>query len=235
MIEVALKARRGRFTLDAEFAVPASGVTALFGASGSGKTTILRAIAGLERLTGRVAVNGEVWQDETCFVPPHRRRAGMVFSGANLLPHLSVRENLRFARRAGGGDIEAAIAATGIAPLLDHRPAQLSAGESQRCAIARALSAAPRLLLLDEPLSGLDDEVRSRMLNVLADVFEQSKLPVLYVSHARDEIARLTDRVLLIAAGRVASRFSSDGEAPNADGELCPASLHAASSPDLAS
>jgi molybdate transport system ATP-binding protein len=154
-------------------------------------------------------VDDEIWQDETHFVPPHRRRAGMVFSGANLLPHLSVRDNLRFAHRAGGGDIEAAIAATGIAPLLDHRPSQRSAGEAQRAAIARALSAAPRLLLLDEPLSGLDDDARARMLDVLAEVLERSRLPAIYVSHARDEIARLTDRVLLIDAGRVVNGASS--------------------------
>jgi molybdate transport system ATP-binding protein len=230
-IEVALKSRRGSFVLDAEFSVPASGVTALFGPSGSGKTTILRAIAGLERLAGRVVVNEEIWQDEHRFLPPHRRRAGMVFSGVNLLPHLSVGENLRFARRAGGGDVEAAIAATGIAPLLGHRPAQLSAGESQRVAIARALAAAPRLLLLDEPLSGLDDEARSRMLDVLAEVFDRSGLPAIYVSHAREEIARLTDRVLLVAAGRVAAQSLSDiarriaGEFPDL---LLPAPLSAA-------
>jgi molybdate transport system ATP-binding protein len=205
-IDVSLRGKRGSFALDAEFSIPASGVTALFGPSGSGKTTVLRAIAGLERLSGRVAIDGEVWQNERRFVPPHRRRAGMVFPGANLLPHLSVRDNLRFARKAGGGDVEAAIAATGIAPLLDRRPGQLSAGEAQRVAIARALCAAPRLLLLDEPLSGLDDEARSRMLDVLAAVFDRSRLPAIYVSHARDEIDRLADRMLLIAAGRVAGQ-----------------------------
>ena len=227
-IDVVLHGQRGSFALDAEFSVPASGVTALFGPSGSGKTTILRAIAGLERLAGRVAIDGEVWQDERRFVPPHRRRAGMVFSGGNLLPHLSVRDNLRFARKAGGGDIEAAIAATGIDPLLGHHPAQLSAGESQRAAIARALSAAPRLLLLDEPLSGLDDDARSRMLDVLGEVFERSGLPVIYVSHARDEIARLTDRVLLIAEGRVAGRGEPAIAAAGLAGSLPPTSLWAA-------
>jgi molybdate transport system ATP-binding protein len=230
-IEVALNGRRGSFSLDAAFSVPAEGVTALFGPSGSGKTTILRAIAGLDRLDGRVVVNGEVWQDETRFLPPHRRRAGMVFSGVNLLPHLSVGENLRFARQAGGGDVDAAIAATGIAPLLGHRPAQLSAGESQRVAIARALSAAPRLLLLDEPLSGLDDDARSRMLDVLAAVLDRTGLPAIYVSHARDEIARLTDRVLLVAAGRVAVQPSADVARQVAAGStrpLPPASLRAA-------
>jgi molybdate transport system ATP-binding protein len=178
-------------------------VTALFGKSGTGKTTILRAIAGLERLDGRVAVDEEIWQDGSQFLPPHRRRAGMVFSGANLLPHLSVMENLRFAQKAGGGDIAAAIAATGIASLLDRRPAQLSAGESQRVAIARALSAAPRLLLLDEPLTGLDDEARDTLVGVLADVLTRAALPAIYVSHDRQEIARLANRVLTIDAGRV--------------------------------
>lgn len=227
-IEVTLRARRGSFVLNAEFSVPASGVTALFGPSGSGKTTVLRAIAGLEHLDGRVIVDGEIWQDDKRFLPPHRRRAGMVFSGTNLLPHLSVHDNLRFAQRAGGGDIEAAIAATGIAALLGRRPSQLSAGESQRVAIARALSAAPRLLLLDEPLSGLDDEARSRMLGVLAEVFERSPLPAIYVSHARDEIARLTDRVLLMTAGRVACRSPSDGPAAGLTAATPPASLRAA-------
>jgi molybdate transport system ATP-binding protein len=204
-IEVALKGSRGSFALDVAFTVPAEGITALFGPSGSGKTTILRAIAGLDRLTGRVAVRGELWQDDRTFIPPHRRRAGMVFSGANLLPHLSVMDNLRFAERAGGGDVAAAIAATGIEPLLGHRPAQLSAGESQRVAIARALSAAPRLLLLDEPLSGLDDEARSRMMAMLAELLERSALPAFYVSHDRDEVARLASRVLRIESGRLAN------------------------------
>jgi molybdate transport system ATP-binding protein len=202
-IEVDLTGRRGALTLAAGFAVPASGVTALFGKSGAGKTTVLRAIAGLERLDGRVAFRGQAWQDGRAFVPAHRRRAGMVFSGVNLLPHLSVIENLRFARQAGGGDVEAAIAATGIAHLLAHRPAQLSAGESQRVAIARALSAAPQLLLLDEPLTGLDDQARDMLAVVLAEVLARAALPAIYVSHDRQEIARLADRVLVIEAGRV--------------------------------
>ena len=203
-LEVALTGRRGSLTIDADFTVPAGGITALFGRSGAGKTTILRAIAGLEQLAGRVALDGEVWQDGTRFLPAHRRRAGMVFSGDNLLPHLSVMANLRFAERAGGGDVDAAIAATGIARLTDRMPDQLSAGESQRVAIARALCAAPRLLLLDEPLSGLDEEARDAMVAMLGDVLSRAAMPVIYVSHDRGEIARLTGRVLRVESGRVA-------------------------------
>lgn len=198
--------RIGGFALDVAFEVPAAGVTGLFGPSGSGKTTLLRCLAGLERVVGSLRVGGDTWQDERRFVATERRRVGYVFQGMNLLPHLSVRGNLAYAaRRAPDGPFafDDVVARTGIATLLDRAPAKLSGGESQRVAIARALLAQPRLLLMDEPLAGLDTGAKAELLGALAALLPAIGLPTFYVSHDPSEIARLATRRILLAAGRV--------------------------------
>ena len=197
--------RIGGFALDVAFDLPAEGVTALSGPSGSGKTTVLRCLAGLERLPGTLNVDGERWQDTHHFLPPHRRRVGLVFQGANLLPHLSVRANLAHAakRGRGGTDIDVIVARTGIASLLDRAPASLSGGEQQRAAIARALAGNPRLLLLDEPLSALDVEARAALAAELAALLPSLRIPVILVSHDPAEVKALASRRILIRGGRI--------------------------------
>ena len=206
-IEARFSGSLGALALDAAFVVPAAGVTALFGRSGSGKTTILRCLAGLERMSGLLRIDGEIWQDESVFVPPERRRVGLVFQGANLLPHLNVRANLAYAARRADDPLPMAEIAdrTGITALLDRVPARLSGGEAQRVAIARALLIRPKLLLLDEPLSALDSESKAGLSGYLAELLPQLGMPVFFVSHDRDEVARLADRRVMIAAGRVAA------------------------------
>ena len=199
------------FTLDAQLALPERGVTALFGRSGSGKTTLLRCIAGLEsKAAGRVLFDGEPWQDSDrgVFVPPHRRPIGLVFQDARLFPHLSVRANIgygmqrvpRAQRRVG---LDEVVTLLGIGHLMDRRPARLSGGEAQRVAIARALLTSPRLLLLDEPLASLDEARKAEVLPYLERLHDELAMPVLYVSHAMAEIARVADHLVLIDAGRV--------------------------------
>lgn len=208
-VEVRLSGTRGAFTLDVAFTVPASGVTAVFGPSGSGKTTLLRCLAGLERLPGTVRFGSRVWQrpDTGEFVPPEARRIGYVFQEAALFPHLTVRQNLVFAwQRAGASraiTVERATEALGVGELLSRAPATLSGGERQRVAIARALAANPVLLLMDEPVAALDVAARASVLTHLLQIRERLAIPIFYVTHAVDEVARLADRVLWLRAGSV--------------------------------
>jgi len=207
-IDARFRSTQGSFVLDAAFSVPSHGITALFGASGSGKTTLLRLIAGLARAPGSLSVNGEVWQDAQRFVPPHRRALGYVFQEASLFPHLSVRANLEYGwkrvphveRTLQWDDV---IDWLGLVPLIDHQPHQLSGGQRQRVAIGRALLSSPRLLLMDEPLTALDANARAEILPYLESLHRELDLPILYVSHALDEVARLADHLLLIDAGRI--------------------------------
>lgn len=197
------------FTLDAEFCVPAVGVTALFGPSGSGKTTLLRCIAGLERAAGSLQVNGEVWQDDTIFVPTHKRPLGYVFQEASLFPHLSVRTNLEYGyKRIKAAEkkvqLNQVVEWLGLAHLIERGdPAKLSGGERQRVAIGRALLTSPRILLMDEPLSALDTTSKQEILPYLERLHRELNIPVLYVSHAMDEVARLADHLVLLQQGRV--------------------------------
>lgn len=210
-IAVRLSARHVDFDLRLELDLPARGVTALFGRSGSGKTTALRAIAGLHRPTSAfISIAGEVWQDDAkgIFMPVHQRALGYVFQEASLFAHLDVRANLLYGmkrvaaaqRRVGW---EQAVDLLGVGPLLDRRPDQLSGGERQRVAIARALLTSPRLLLMDEPLSALDAISKDAILPYLERLHDELAIPVLYVSHAIAEVARLADHVVLLEAGRV--------------------------------
>ncbi len=210
MIEARLTLPRAGFTLDVAFALPERGVSALFGPSGCGKTSVLRALAGLERAAGRVAFGSEVWQDDTqgLFVPTHRRAIGYVIQEAALFPHLDVQRNLAYGlkrvpeaqRRIA---LDRAVDLLGIGALMARRPDTLSGGERQRVAIARALATSPRLLLLDEPLAALDSRRKAEVLPYLDRLHEELGLPVIYVSHSIDEVARLADRLVLMEAGRV--------------------------------
>ncbi len=204
---------RSEFCLDVDLALPGRGITALFGPSGCGKTTFLRALAGLERAPGGyVAIGEEVWQDDARghFVPTHRRALGYVFQEASLFEHLSVRANMEFGMRRIPADhrafrTEAVAELLGIGGLLERRPAGLSGGERQRVAIARALLATPRLLLMDEPLAALDLKRKREILPYLERLHGELSIPVIYVSHAPGEVARLADHLVLLDGGRVAA------------------------------
>jgi molybdate transport system ATP-binding protein len=207
MIRFRLQGRFGGFVLDAQAEAPAAGVTALIGASGSGKTTLLRCLAGLSRAEGEVSVAGATWQGAAGFTPTHRRGVGYVFQEPSLLPHLTVRGNLEFARRrAGQGPgvgFDEAVEMLGLQRLVDRSPGTLSGGERQRAAIARALMSRPTLLLMDEPLSSLDSAGKADVLPYLDALHQSLRLPIIYVSHDAIEVARLADRVLKIEGGRL--------------------------------
>lgn len=202
---------RGDFRLDLDLELPSRGVTALFGHSGSGKTTCLRAMAGLERAPGGFfSVGDEVWQDESngVFVPTHRRALGYVFQEASLFPHMTVQGNMEFGlKRAAASeqryDLDAVADLLGISGLLKRTPDSLSGGERQRVAIARALLAAPRLLLMDEPLAALDLKRKLEILPYLERLHDELSIPIIYVSHAPDEVARLADHLVLLEDGKV--------------------------------
>ncbi len=207
-IQARFRLARPGFTLDVELDWPVRGITALFGPSGSGKTTLFRCIAGLERAPqGFLRVNGEVWQDETRWLPTHQRPLGYVFQEASLFAHLSVLGNLRYGMRRVSErqrvSLEQAIELLGIGHLLERKPDRLSGGERQRVAMARALAVSPRLLLMDEPLAALDARRKQEILPYLERLQSELEIPVVYVSHAMDEVARLADHLVLLDAGRI--------------------------------
>ena len=205
-VEVAFTGRLGSFDLDAAFAVPTSGVTALFGPSGCGKTSVLRAIAGLHRIErGYCAVGGDVWQDGAMFRPAHRRPIGYVFQEASLFTHLSVRRNLLFGAPRGRGAIalNEVVALLGLENLLGRSPQHLSGGERQRVAIGRALLSQPKLLLMDEPLSALDRGTRDEVLPFLQRLHTTLQMPIIYVTHDMSEVEQLADHLVLMEAGHV--------------------------------
>nr|MDP2191315.1 molybdenum ABC transporter ATP-binding protein [Rhodoferax sp.] len=207
-IQTRFRLARPGFTLDVELDWPARGVTALFGPSGSGKTTLLRCIAGLERAPqGFLRVDSDVWQDDTRWVPTHQRPLGYVFQEASLFAHLTVLGNLRYGLQrvseVQGVSLAQAIELLGIGHLLERKPDRLSGGERQRVAIARALAVSPRLLLMDEPLAALDLKRRQEILPYLERLQSELDIPIVYVSHAIDEVARLADHLVLLEGGRV--------------------------------
>ena len=200
----------GGFSLDVAFTAPMRGVTALFGPSGCGKTTLLRCVAGLQRMAGHLSVGGEAWQDDArgLFRRPHARSIGYVFQEASLFPHLTVRRNLEFGlartgeakRRLRLGDVADLL---GVGDLLERSPDRLSGGQRQRVAIARALLTSPQLLLMDEPLASLDQASKLEILPYLERLHDELAMPVLYVSHAADEVTRLADHLVLLDSGHV--------------------------------
>ncbi len=210
MIEVSCRLVRPRFVLDASFRAP-NGCVALFGPSGSGKSTIVRLLAGLERPErGRIVIGGRTLVDTEARidVPVHKRRVGLVFQDGQLLPHLSVRQNLEYGRSFAPRDarvlpFDAVVNLLGIGHLLKARPATLSGGERQRVSIGRALLAAPRLLVMDEPLASLDSARKLEILPFVERLRDELALPIVYVSHAVEEVARLANTVVRMSEGRV--------------------------------
>jgi molybdate transport system ATP-binding protein len=198
------------FTLDVDLVLPDRGVTAVFGHSGSGKTTFLRCLAGLVTpATGHLSIGADVWLDTAnrICLPTHRRPLGYVFQEASLFPHLTVEKNLRYGlkrvpRSQQHVVLEHAVQLLGIEHLLRRMPSGLSGGERQRVAIARALLTSPRLLLLDEPLASLDRQRKEEILPYLARLHDELDIPVIYVSHAPEEVARLADYLVLLEDGR---------------------------------
>jgi molybdate transport system ATP-binding protein len=214
--QIRLTLPRAQFELDVALNLPATGITALFGASGSGKTSILRCVAGLERGRGVVTIAGESWQDDTAgvFLPTWRRSLGYVFQESSLFDHLDVRGNLAYGlrRRAPSSwpysghsparALDEAIELLGIGDLLERRPQQLSGGERQRVAIARAVAIRPRVLLLDEPLASLDQPRRREILPWLERLRDELRTPMLYVTHSAEEVTRLADHLVVMERGR---------------------------------
>jgi molybdate transport system ATP-binding protein len=212
MLELTLKRRQGRFLVDTELKA-GPGITALFGPSGSGKSSVIAMVAGLSRPdSGRIVIDGRVLFDSMAGidVAPERRRLGVVFQDARLFPHLSVAANLDFGRDRTPEaertiDRGAVVEVLGIGHLLERRPAKLSGGEKQRVAIGRALLTSPRILLMDEPLAALDSNRKAELLPFIATLARRFNIPVLYVSHAMDEVLRLADTLVLMEQGRAAA------------------------------
>ena len=204
-----LRLQQGGFALDVALEA-APGVTALFGRSGCGKSTTLRCIAGLLRGQGSVRLDGDVWQDDAreTFLPTHQRPLGYVFQQPELFTHLSVRSNLEFGLRRTAAEQrrvawDQAVTLLGVEPLLKRDVEHLSGGERQRVAIARTLLTSPHLLLMDEPLSALDGASKAAILPYLERLHRELDIPVIYVSHSPEEVARLADHVALMDAGRI--------------------------------
>jgi molybdate transport system ATP-binding protein len=222
-LSIAINHRFPSIQIDIAFEVPSPGVTALFGPSGSGKSTIVNVAAGLLRPdTCRVEVDGTVLADtnSATWLTPERRRVGLVFQDARLFPHMSVATNLRFGlRRVAPGAVrfDEIVDLLGIGGLMSRRPYTLSGGERQRVAIGRALLAQPHLLLMDEPLASLDTPRKAEILPFLTRLKTTLRLPILYVTHSLDEVARLADSLVLIDAGHVAGFGPVSAVAARAD------------------
>ena len=224
-LKISIQKQLGDFYLDVAFEAPASGVTAIFGPSGCGKTSLLRAIAGLASIdTGSISFQGEVWDQAENGTgkgkgegkskrkgqtrPVHQRGVGYVFQEPSLFSHLSVRANLEYGQKRQSGESEPAAITElaellGIQHLFDRGVQELSGGEQQRVAIGRALLANPKILLMDEPLASLDAERKRELLPYLDRLHRNLGIPILYVSHALDEIVRLADHLVLMEQGAI--------------------------------
>jgi molybdate transport system ATP-binding protein len=247
-MSLAVRARldRGSFTLDVDIEVPREGVTSLFGRSGCGKTTLLRIIAGLEKVRGaEVRFGQQVWQQERIFVPLHRRRIGLVFQEHSLLQHLSVQGNLLYGYRRTPNELRRlhlreATDMLGIGDLLDRSIDQLSGGQRQRVSLGRALLTSPQLLLLDEPMAALDTQTKREIMPFLYRMASEAGVPIVLVTHAPDEVERLADRVVFMREGRAecieglrealarpdSPLFADEGAASVLEGALGPANEH---------
>lgn len=204
--------RADGFELDCSFAFPNKGITVLFGESGSGKTTVLRCVAGLERAFGHVRVNGQLWQDDASnfFLPTWDRPLGYVFQEASLFSHLTAKQNIEFAVRRSKSEnarrrMDEAIELLGIGHLMNRRPAELSGGERQRAAIARAVATEPSIMLFDEPLAALDFKRKNEILPWLERLRESLNIPMLYVTHSAEEVMRLADHLVVMERGKIKS------------------------------
>ncbi len=208
-LDVNITGKVGNFPINAAFSA-APGITGVFGHSGSGKTSLLKMISGLVRpQSGRIVISGKPVFDSDAGinVPVHRRNAGFVFQDGRLFPHMTVARNLAYAQRHGGrssaAGLEPVIELLGLAALLDRKPGTLSGGERQRVAIGRALLSDPQLLLMDEPLSSLDHARRQEVLPYLERMREETRVPIIYVSHEIDEVVRLADTLVVLSQGDV--------------------------------
>ena len=238
-IQTRLKLTRADFALDVDLQLPGHGVTALFGPSGCGKTTCLRSLAGLERAQGRVVVNKKIWQDDATkqWLPTHQRALGYVFQEASLFAHLSVQKNIDYGLKRTPMERrkvskEQAVELLGIGHLMDRMPATLSGGERQRVAIARALATSPEVLLMDEPLAALDAQRKAEVLPYLEQLQRHLQIPIVYVSHSVDEVARLAQHMVLMNSGKVRAQGTvadllSSLDLPLAHGDLAAAVVHA--------
>lgn len=208
MLDIHIVKTVGDFTLDAQFQVPSAGVTGLVGPSGAGKSTLFACLSGLSRPDdGHIVVDGVTLFDKRrgICIPPANRDIGIVFQDGHIFPHMSVRRNLLYGRRRAkhGLPFEEVVALLDLGAHLGRRPASLSGGERQRVAIGRALLSQPRLLLLDEPLNGIDPARKQEVLAYLDRIACQSGIPMIYISHAPEEIRYLADRALTIRDGRI--------------------------------
>ena len=211
-IDFRIRRRTGAFELDVEAAIPLQGVCGLFGASGSGKTSLIRCLAGLERpRNAEIRCNGKIWQDRTFFLPARQRRVGLVFQDLQLFQHLSVQDNLLYGYRRLSPEahritLDAVVDTLNISLLLDRKPARLSGGELQRVAIGRALLASPVLLLMDEPLASLDIALKEDILPYLRALPHEFGMPILYVTHDPRELGALASHLLLLHHGRITAQ-----------------------------
>lgn len=210
MLDVDIESRQGDFTLNAQFSIP-QGITAVFGRSGAGKTTLINMLSGLTRPDrGRIALGGRVVFDSASgiYLAPEHRGIGYVFQDARLFPHLNVRHNLtygisRLSKNARNGSFDKIVALLDIENLLARMPARLSGGERQRVAIGRALLSNPKVLLMDEPLAALDGARKNEILPFIERLHEETGIPIIYVSHAIEEVIRLADTLILLSDGQV--------------------------------
>lgn len=225
MLHVAITRSQGAFTVDASFTTNGTGITALFGRSGAGKTSVINMVAGLVRPDeGVVRINGTVYFDSRAGVDvaPDKRRLGYIFQDGRLFPHLSVKSNLTYGMKFVSPQdryvkFDSVVELLGIEHLLNRRPSKLSGGEKQRVAIGRALLTSPRLLLMDEPLASLDEERKAEVLPFIARLPKDFSVPILYVSHSMEEILNLADTMVIMESGRAVAVGTTEDLAQQCD------------------